>query len=114
LDGHAATYADWLVTVYYYLIIHLVEAFLEVHGDHSRGHDHRESLIEQRLGRVWRGEYRRLRNLTRGFRYECQMPDRRYVETLLSKTVTPFIQHLCGKLSPGDPGRALFRELGPG
>jgi uncharacterized protein (UPF0332 family) len=113
VDARREEYRDWLVTVYFYLIVHLVEASLATKGIHSSSHTNRRELIGRHMGQTWETEYERLLVRTRAYRYECERPSEADLTQLLSKAVGPFIVYLCKRLSPEDSGRILLQDLHP-
>ncbi|NUQ80797.1 MAG: hypothetical protein HUU10_04225 [Bacteroidetes bacterium] len=47
INSVSGDYFDWRITLIYYSIVHLVDAFLDQHGpgDHPRNHDERKRMI---------------------------------------------------------------------
>jgi len=84
-----------------------------LNGIHSGSHNARSDLIGHHIGKRWQTEYERLRTRTRAYRYECERPSQTDIDELLSKSVRPFIVHLCKALSPPDSGTALLKDLKP-
>ncbi len=113
LSGHGLQYADWVIVLYYYEVIHLVEAALDARGTHSNNHLDRKQNLEAAFGRNWRLEYERLEIATRELRYECRLPNKHYLQQIVTRTVAPFVDHFCRLLGPHDPTKMLKQELAP-
>jgi len=114
LDAHGITYADWVVVLYYYVIIHLIEAaFADRVEKHSQDHSDRKARLEREFGRKWRREYQHLGDITRELRYECKKPDHRYLHTVMSRNVRPFVEQCCDTLAAHEPRGDLARVLLP-
>jgi uncharacterized protein (UPF0332 family) len=113
IDGERESFRDWLATVYFYVIIHLVEACLAAKQTHSRNHQHRRELVGRYMGDEWEEEYERLLIRTRAYRYECEYPSETELHDLLSRTVEPFMQYLCRKLHSGEAADRLLKEMQP-
>ena len=61
---------DWIVTIYFYSALHLVEKTLSEQGLHSRGHRERFDNVKSHLDQISRS-YQSLYNESRQARYDC-------------------------------------------
>ncbi len=113
LDARGPSYADWVIVLYYYVIIHLIEAALADRGEHSQDHRDRRDRLERQFGRNWRQKYQHLGDITRELRYQCKKPDQKYLNTVMSRAVGPFLKYFCRILQAHDPAGDLTRELLP-
>ncbi len=89
----ATPYADWAVTVAFYIAIHALEAWLARQGIHS--HSHHERIIHLRtlLPHLWR-PYRRLEVASRRARYEGIHPTPTLLRQLVDHDLPTVLQSL--------------------
>jgi uncharacterized protein (UPF0332 family) len=113
IDQERDRYRDWLVTAHFYVVIHLVEAWMATKGIHNRGHRQRLIAIGDQLGARWETSYDRLLGRARSYRYECQEPTEAELARLLDDEVRPFVEHLAPRLYGERGARILIDELRP-
>ncbi len=114
IDAEHDRCRDWLAITFFYVVIHLVEAYLAAQNIHGRDHEDRMAHIRSQLGQNWEVEYRRLYDRSRDYRYRCKFPTEAELADLLNRSVMPFMKDLCGRLmGAAQTADALFTALKP-
>ncbi len=63
-------FPDWVVTVFFYRAVHLVEVLLVRNGHYGGSHIRRNNVLKRHFPNVWR-DYRPLYSYSRIARYWC-------------------------------------------
>ena len=81
LQGIMDRYADWIITVYFYIALHLIDAYLATNSIHPPTHHLRDSYIRRdpRLHVIY-GDYRYLEDLSRDARYTVYAPNQHDIQ----------------------------------
>jgi len=88
-------YLDWVINVYFYAAVHLVEAFPAIQGIHSGNHSERIRQIWENLRPVY-NDYRRLYGASRRARYEVWKSTDTEVQRLISNHFEPLRNYVLG------------------
>lgn len=79
-------YSDWVITGYFYVAVHLLEAYLGARGKHSPDHEARRAFLrelrQQQFSFRNQGVYHHYQDLyclSREARYDCHLPTKEEV-----------------------------------
>lgn len=86
---------DWVINVYFYATVHLVEAFLAKQGIHPNDHHNRLKYIREYLPDI-QSDYLRLYHNSRRARYAVWMPSFRDVDKLIKDHYNPLKGYIEG------------------
>jgi hypothetical protein len=91
---------DWVITVAFYTVLHLVEAYFARHRQfrHCRSHDARLSRVAGELQAI-DAQYVRLYWASRRARYDCPQITPQEAAEELADAYEPIRTHLCGELN---------------
>jgi len=81
LKSSTNEYSDWVVTVYFYTALHLIDAYLATLGKHPPSHHSRDTHIQRVSGlREIYPDYRDLEDLSRDARYTTRVVDQQDIQ----------------------------------
>ena len=104
----------WVAVVFFYVVVHLVEAWMAGQRIDNSSHGQRLQRIRELLGSEWEEHYERIYGRSRAYRYECEHPTEGELTALLQGSVRPFMAHLCPMLMGSTQAAdALLAELEP-
>jgi len=114
IDTEHAQCRGWVAVAFFYVVVHLVEAWMASQGIDNYDHTQRLRRIRELLGGEWEIEYDRIFGRSKAYRYECEHPTEGELADLLQGSVTRFMEHLCRKLMVStEAADALLAELAP-